>query len=347
MEFPLNIAFVTSTPLDVSHGSGTYVGLETLARALRETGASVDCIAPPRRRAPYTAQRLWFNEVMRRRDWSRYDLVVGYDMDGYRLRVPHVAAIKGVIADEMQFESGATRLLLALQARCEKINAQRASLVITSSQYSAQRLLELYSLRTLPTVVPEPIDLARWAELFGQQHRVRDESKFTVLTVARFYRRKRIDVLLKAAAQIPELEFRIVGDGPEAPRLRALAPSNVTMLGTVSRSALAAEYTRASAFCLASVQEGFGIVLLEAMAAGLPIVAARAAAAPEVAPHAILVEPDSAEALASGLLALFRNPARTLEIAEAGRQRVRQYDAPVVARKFLAAVAGVAVTQLT
>ena len=113
--------------------------------------------------------------------------------------------------------------------------------------------------------------------------------------------------------------------------------STTTALGsnaqTISglRAQLAEEYNRADAFCLPSVQEGFGIVLLEAMAAGKPIVASRAAAIPEVAPHSVLVEPDNAEALATGIERLFVSP-------PAPSDWVEQFDAPLVARRFLEAV---------
>ena len=102
--------------------------------------------------------------------------------------------------------------------------------------------------------------------------------------------------------------------------------------GDVSRSDLAAEYNRADVFCLPSVQEGFGIVLLEAMAAGKQTVAARAGAIPEVAPHAILVEPDNPEALAAGIEQLYRAPAPIDKLTE----WVEQFDAPRIARMFLA-----------
>ena len=69
-------------------------------------------------------------------------------------------------------------------------------------------------------------------------------------------------------------------------------------VGDIPMARLAEEYNRCDVFCLPSAQEGFGIVFLEAMAAGKPIVAARVAAVPEVVRNGILVEPDNQEALA-------------------------------------------------
>jgi glycosyltransferase involved in cell wall biosynthesis len=138
---------------------------------------------------------------------------------------------------------------------------------------------------------------------------------------------------------------RIVGGGPCAPRWRRLDEDlqlggTVRWLGDVTRAQLAGEYRRADVFCLPSVQEGFGIVLLEAMAAGKPIVAARAGAIPEVAPHATLVAPDDAEALAEGIRQLYRDSELRARQAETGAQWVRQFDAPCVAAKFLEAARG-------
>jgi glycosyltransferase involved in cell wall biosynthesis len=67
------------------------------------------------------------------------------------------------------------------------------------------------------------------------------------------------------------------------------------------------------------------------MAAGKPIVASRAAAIPEVAPQAVLVGPDNAEALAAGIIQVFESPA-------APPNWMEQFDAPLVARRFLDAV---------
>ena len=159
-----------------------------------------------------------------------------------------------------------------------------------------------------------------------------------MLFAGRLYRRKRVDTLLRAAAmlrgRIPGLEVRIVGRRPVRRAARAAwrascsLETRVTWLGDVSRPQLAAEYNRADVFCLPSVQEGFGIVLLEAMAAGKPIVASRAAAIPEVAPHGLLVEPENPEALAAAIETLYRSPEQRAALGAEGLRRVEPFDAP-------------------
>jgi glycosyltransferase involved in cell wall biosynthesis len=337
----LRFRFLTSTPQDIARGSGTYVGISVLAGALGELGHSVDFETPTRHFPVYTAERLWYNRGLRAS--AAYDCTVGFDMDGYRIAgaAGHVAALKGVIADEVRFERGLTSLTMSVQARCERLHVQRAGRVMVSSRYSAERARSLYGLERLPTVVPELIDLPAWCRQLAAAPAA--GARFTVLNVGRFYRRKRVNVLLEAAAllraAIPGLEIRIVGNGPCNAAWRALAGrlklgNTVTWLGDISRAALAAEYNRAHVFCLPSVQEGFGIVLLEAMAAGKPIVAARAAAIPEVAPHATLVEPESADSLAAGILALHDSAEARAAQSARGLAWVEQFDAPLIARLF-------------
>ncbi len=345
MGTPLRIRFLTSTPLDIRRGSGTYVGIHVLARALEAQGHRVEFETPRSHLPVYTLERLLFNR--RLRPSAEHDLTVGFDMDGYRIAggARHVASLKGVIADEVLFERGFTRRTMAVQARCEKLHVHRAARVLCTSRYSAERARDLYGLADLPAVVPELIDLAEWRRLL--EHHAAAAERFTVLFAGRHYRRKRIEVLLGAAgllrARIPQLEVRIVGSGPCTAELHRAAhklrlEGTVSWLGDVSRPELAAEYSRAHLFCLPSVQEGFGIVLLEAMAAGKPIVAARAAAIPEVAPHGTLVAPESVEAMAAGIEELYGSPERAAAQARAGLDWVRQFDARRVAAKFLEAV---------
>ncbi len=342
--------FLTSTPQDITRGSGTYVGISVLAGALRELGHTVDFESPTRHFPVFTAERLWFNRELR--PSAAHDCTVGFDMDGYRIASGggHVASLKGVIADEVRFESGLTRLTMGVQARCERLHVHRAARVLVTSRYSGESAQRLYGLGQAPTVVPELIDLAAWRRQLSQFPAPERAERFTVLYVGRFYLRKRVGLLLEAAAElrraIPNLEIRIVGNGPCNAAWRAQAErlqlaNTVTWLGDVSRAELAAEYNRCDIFCLPSVQEGFGIVLLEAMAAGKPIVAACAAAIPEVAPHATLVEPESAAAVAAGILALQGSSAVRVRQREKGLVWVEQFDARRVAGLFVEAVRGV------
>jgi glycosyltransferase involved in cell wall biosynthesis len=343
----MKLAFLTSTPLNIHKGSGTFNGIVTLARALRAQGVAVDFLAPTRKLPVYSLERIWFNHTLRRVDFSSYDATVGFDMDGYWLPVrqtPHIASIKGVIRDEANFESGLTRWTMLLQAACERRHVKRAARVIVTSAYAARRVREFYGPPAGPVVIPELIDLKRRLDLLRAAPTMPDPFSFTVLCVCRLVRRKRVELLLKAAAllrpKIPGLAVRIVGQGPERERLRSMAETMrlqglVAWLGDISDEEVAGEYRRANVFCLPSVQEGFGIVFLEAMAAGLPIVAARASSVPEVLPQGLLVDPESADSLADGLARLHGDPDLREWLVAEGRERVTEFDAPRIARRFL------------
>ena len=276
------------------------------------------------------------------------------DLDGFlwaRARsLPFVVSLKGVIADELKNERGWVRVLLAIQARWERLNARRADIVIAPSRYSADVARREYGVAAEKiVVVPEPIELERWTSLFAAAA-PRPRGGPTILCVARMYPRKRVGDLLEAAAllrpRIPGARVRIVGKGPEwenAAKLHAKLGlgETATLLGDVSRDRLAEEYVSADIFCLPSVQESFGIVFLEAMAAGLPVVACRAAAIPEVVEDGVtglLVPPRDPAGLAGALEALADDPKRARAMGEAGRRAAPAYVPERVAARFLEAV---------
>ena len=343
----MRMRFITSTPMNVFAGSGTFVGITRLAEAVRALGARVDLVIPRLKFPIYTMRRVLFNQTLRlRRDEP--DITVGFDMDGYTVAKSgqgrHVASIKGVIADEMRFESGLTRATMGWQARCERLHIHRADLVITTSRYAARRIQELYGLRTIPSIVPELIDLAAWQRLLTAHPAQPEPDKFVVLSVCRFYPRKRLHVLLGAVerlrTKIPRLQMRIVGGGPEGSRLHRICQekglqSTVVWRENITQPELMREYNRCQVFCLPSVQEGFGLVFLEAMAAGKAIVAARSATAPEVVPHGLLVEPDDEQALAEGIFRLYQDSGLRQSLASQGLEFVKRFDAPAVAKMFI------------
>lgn len=342
------LGFITAIPQTVHRGSGCYVGISTLAAGATALGNTVEMITPEVRLGSSLVERYLFNQALRRRRQWTLDAIIGFDLDGFALPrqqgIPHIANIKGVLADALPFERGIARAVMALQSRWEAEHARRADLVITISEYCKQRLQELYGLRGSVAVVPEMIDLDTWRRLFHENPATKAADEFIVLCVCRFYPRKRLALLLRAAhwlrRRIPELRIRVVGGGPQAPALFRLwrelkLEPIVGWVGELPRHELAREYNRADVFCLPSVQEGFGIVFLEAMAAGKPIVAARAAAVPEVVKHGLLVDPEDFEALADGIWRLWRDPALRATIQQQQRQDVEEYGMIRVTTQFL------------
>lgn len=349
---PLRLAFLDSWLDQAFDGSGTAVAIGGLARTLRARGHTVERIVPlSAKPSALTLRRLWYNwKLPSRLRAADYDAIIGFDIDGVRWAAspgatPYICSIKGVIAEEQRHERGLIRALLWSLSRLERLNARRAPLIISTSDYCRRQISAHYAVPADKVViVPEGIDLSAWP---APDPALREPA--TVLCVARQYPRKHIADLIRAwpsvRAQVPAAKLVIIGDGPEHTKLAALAQGlglaeSVALLGALPDDAAVREwYRRATVFCLPSVQEGFGIVFLEAMAAGLPIVATTAAAIPEVVPDGVaglLVPPADVAALAAALTRLLKDPELAAQLGAAGRDHVQRYDWEQVADRFLA-----------
>lgn len=146
-----------------------------------------------------------------------------------------------------------------------------------------------------------------------------------VVFLARLAHDKGVRDLARAAALVPGATFAFCGrDAGEGAALRRLAGANVRVIGPVDDPRDA--YAAADVFCLPSHYEAFGIVLLEAMAQGAPIVSTKTGGIPEVVGDAgMLVEPRDPEALADALRSLLEDPTRRRQLAEKGLARATRY----------------------
>jgi glycosyltransferase involved in cell wall biosynthesis len=153
------------------------------------------------------------------------------------------------------------------------------------------------------------------------------------LAIGRLIGQKDHATLLRAFARVheqrPDSRLAILGEGP----LRADTEALARELGLIDAVVLPGRLethdwlARADVFVHSSRWEGFGIVLLEAMLAGLPVTATRVSAVPEIVADGktgLLVEPGDAPALADALARLLADPARARTLGDAGRARARE-----------------------
>ncbi|MFA4814545.1 MAG: glycosyltransferase [Candidatus Gracilibacteria bacterium] len=144
----------------------------------------------------------------------------------------------------------------------DRVAAERVDTFITNSNYIAERIKKYYKKES--TVIYPPVDLHTFS--VGKNH------GGTYLAVGRLIPYKRFDLIVKAAVKMG-FPLQIVGEGPELKRLKRMARgANVTFLGKISDDDLRGAYQHAKALIFPQ-QEDFGIVPLEAMACGTPVIA--------------------------------------------------------------------------
>lgn len=162
------------------------------------------------------------------------------------------------------------------------------------------------------------------AEMMGRS------CKHIVLTSARFVEGKGHRYLIEAAAQVPEAVFVLAGDGPTRSEIEALASSlgvtdRVRFLG--HREDIIELLSICDVFVLPSMFEGLPLTVLEAMAAGKPVIATAISGTDESIVHGesgLLVPPRNASALAVAIRTVLNDPFLAGKLAASGQERVRE-----------------------
>jgi glycosyltransferase involved in cell wall biosynthesis len=238
-----------------------------------------------------------------------------------------------------------TRLLRRLGEPLERLGTRRAARVIVLTE----RLRECLIADGVPperiAVVPSGVDPSEFAgeppDPFPAVARPR------VVYAGRLARAKGVDTLVAAAARMKtQAPVVLVGDGPERAGLeRAVSElglgDRVTFTGFLPHRAIPAVLAHADVLVLPSRYEELGSVLVEGLAAGVPIVASRTGGIPEAVGDAgILVSPEAPDELAAALDVVLCEPALARVLSRRARERAPSFHWEGLADRVLASYAG-------
>lgn len=143
---------------------------------------------------------------------------------------------------------------------------QKADVIIPSSKYAKASLDDDYN--TNIQYVYNGVDFDFFNKINKKDH------NFTICFIGRYIESKRVDLVLKLAEKLPKINFIMAGGDIENSYLSSLnIPSNITSIGWVNREKIRELYQFSDVMIFPSISEGFGLVILEANACGLPVIA--------------------------------------------------------------------------
>jgi glycosyltransferase involved in cell wall biosynthesis len=218
--------------------------------------------------------------------------------------------------------------------------------IVTPSKNTKDHIIKEANIRKEKiTVIHNGIELKREKEINGIKNKIDKSKKHIILgMLSRIQREKGQDTLIEVVSILKKdnIELTIVGEGPDINIYKIFAKDlcvdkYITFTNRVSEKRKWELYSYFDVFCFPTrwELEGFGIVLLEAMMMGVPIVASDFGPVPEVVGDAgLLVQPD-AKSFSKGIEYILKNEKLRKELVEKGKKRVKDFDIRITAGKYL------------
>jgi glycosyltransferase involved in cell wall biosynthesis len=187
-----------------------------------------------------------------------------YAWDLYHVYLKEAGLLSGI--------SGLTAKMILHKLRTwDIISSNRVDHFIAISNHISKRIKKTYNRDSI--VIYPPVDV----HLFES----RSDKEDFYLTASRMVSYKRIDVIVDAFSAMPDKKLVVIGDGPEMKKIKSKAGKNIEILGYQAFDSLKSYMQKAKAFIFAA-EEDFGIIVVEAMACGTPVIAFNKGGASEI-----------------------------------------------------------------
>ncbi len=255
--------------------------------------------------------------------------------------LPYVVFLGGRDVPRPNPDPNYYRLLYGILAPAIKSIWRHATRVVACSD-GLRNLALKFAPNAQISVIPDGIDLKK----FRPVRREVEPGVVRILTIGRLIPRKGIQFLIRSLPNAIKnanrnFEVEIVGDGPYRKELVQLAAElkvshKLNFVGTVPYEHLATSYQEADIFVLCSLAEGMPLVVLEAMASGLPIVASSVQGIEDlVAANGYLFKPGDWYSLATKLVSLINDGQKRIKMGRESIRRVQKYDWENIANAYL------------
>ncbi len=265
------------------------------------------------------------------------------------IKKPFIHTIHGVLADEFEqakiggansLRDRVANVFMGHLAKLEGQTAKDATLIVTISNYSLQKMRKYYTVDAEKVrIVPNGVDTEKFKpqeDVAAAKRQFSLGGEPCVLFVGSLIPRKGLPFLVEAAKKIvkthADARFLLVGDGPlQEPLQNSLAQANLSgnfvFLNHIDEEALPSVYNCADVFVLPSIQEGQGIVLLEAQASAKPVVAFDIGGVNETVRNGetgLLVQRGNAAELAEAILKLLDDKPTRIKMGSLGRKFIQE-----------------------